>query len=365
MKEDLLYKIAITKITKVGPVTARNLVSYCGGVKAIFEASKKELLKIPGVGELTASNIMNKKVLFEAERELKFVEANNIKTLFFLDDDYPLRLKQFQDSPILLYYKGSVDLNFPRIVAIVGTRTPTVRGKAICEEIVEGLIPYNVLTVSGLAYGVDIVAHQKCLDLKIPTIGVLGHGLSKIYPSKHKAAANKMVDCGGLLTEFSSEIDIEREHFPMRNRIIAGMCDALIVIETAEKGGSMISAHMANNYNKDVFAVPGRLNDKFSQGCNHLIKTHKASLIESAEDIGYIMRWDKKSDKKSVQKSLFVELNEKEQQIVDLLQNVDDLSIDKLSKETQLNSSKMAELMLDLEFKGIVKTLPGKRYILV
>lgn len=365
MKEDLLYKIAITKINKVGPVTARNLISYCGGVKETFQTKKKDLLKIPGVGETTISNLFNKNVLIEAERELKFIEKNNVKLLFFLDKDYPSRLKHFQDSPILLYYKGNVDLNTPRIVSIVGTRTPTVRGKAICEEIIEGLKLYNVLIVSGLAYGVDATAHQACLDFKIPTVGVLGHGLSRIYPSKHKKMADEMVANGGLLTEFSSEVDIEREHFPMRNRIIAGMCDALIVIETAEKGGSMISAHMANNYNKDVFAVPGRLNDKFSQGCNHLIKTHKASLIESAEDIAYIMRWDKKSERKSVQKSLFVELTEKEQQIVDLLQNVEDLSIDKLSQETQLNSSKMAELMLDLEFKGIVKTLPGKRYILV
>jgi DNA processing protein len=365
MKEDLLYKIAITKIAKVGPVTARNLISYCGGVKAVFGAKKKDLLKIPGIGEFTISNLFDKNVLNDAEKELKYIEKNNVQTLFFLDKNYPQRLKHFQDSPVLMYYKGTVDLNFPRIISIVGTRTPTTAGKAVCEEIVEGLSIYNVLIVSGLAYGVDIVAHQKSLDFKVPTIGVLGHGLSQIYPPKHKKIANQMVENGGLLTEFSSEVSIEREHFPMRNRIIAGMCDALIVIETAQKGGSMISAHMANNYSKDVFAVPGRLKDKFSQGCNHLIKTHKASLIESADDIAYIMRWDKKSNNKSVQKSLFIELSEKERQIVDLLQNVDDLGIDKLSKITQLNSSKMAELMLDLEFKGIVKTLPGKRYVLV
>jgi DNA processing protein len=365
MKEDLLYKIAITKIVKVGPVTARNLISYCGGVKAVFEAKKKDLLKIPGVGNLTISNLLDKNVLNEAEKELKYIEKNDVQTLFFLDKNYPQRLKHFQDSPILMYYKGTVDLNFPRIISIVGTRTPTASGKAICEEIVEGLASYNVLVVSGLAYGVDVVAHQKSLDIKTPTIGVLGHGLSQLYPSKHKKIAKQMLENGGLLTEFSSEVNVEREHFPMRNRIIAGMCDALIVIETAQKGGSMISAYMANNYSKDVFAVPGRLKDKFSQGCNHLIKTHKAALIESADDIAYIMRWDKKSNNNSVQKSLFIELSEKEQQIVDLLQNVDDLGIDKLSKVTQLNSSKMAELMLDLEFKGIVKTLPGKRYILV
>ncbi len=365
MKEDLLYKIAITKIAKVGPVTARNLISYCGGVKNVFQANKNKLLKIPGVGEFTISNLLSKNVLIEAEKEIKFIEKNDIQTFFFLDKDYPHRLKHYQDSPILLYYKGVTELNFPRIVAIVGTRKPTVQGKAICEEIVAGLSIYNVLIISGLAYGIDVAAHQKSLDLKIPTIGILGHGLTQIYPSKHNRIAQQMQNCGGILTEFSSEVSVEREHFPMRNRIIAGMCDALVVIETAKKGGSMISAHMANNFSKDVFAVPGRLNDKFSQGCNHLIKTHKASLIESAEDIGYIMRWDKKSNNKSVQKSLFIEFSEKEQQIINLLENVEDLSIDKLSKETQLNSSKMAVLMLDLEFKGVVKTLPGKRYVLV
>ena len=365
MKEDLLFKIAITKIAKVGPVTAKNLISYCGGISAVFQAKKRELLKIPGVGKTIVANLSSKNVLVEAEKELAFIEKNGIQPLFFLDQDYPHRLKNFPDSPILLYFKGNADINSQRIISIVGTRTPTVRGKAICEEIIEGLLPYNVLIVSGLAYGVDVLAHQKCVDLNIPTVGVLGHGLSRIYPQKHTKIAQQMTEVGGLLTEFSSHVEIEREHFPMRNRIIAGMCDALIVIETAEKGGSMISAHMANNYNKDVFAVPGRLNDKFSQGCNHLIKTHKASLIESAEDIAYIMRWDKKSSEKIVQKSLFVELTEKEQQIVDLLKEVEDLSIDKLSQKTKLNSSKMAELMLDLEFKGLVKTLPGKRYVLV
>ncbi len=364
MKEDLLYKIAITKIAKVGPVTARNLISYCGGVKNVFQARKNKLLKVPGVGALTISNLLSKNVLIEAEKEIKFIEKNDIQSFFFLDKDYPQRLKHYQDSPILLYYKGVADLNFPRIVAIVGTRKPTINGKSICEEIVEGLSTYNVLIVSGLAYGIDVVAHQRSLDLNIPTIGVLGHGMSQIYPPKHKRIAQQMQNCGGILTEFSSDESVEREHFPMRNRIIAGMSDALVVVETAEKGGSMISAHLANNFSKDVFAVPGRLNDKNSQGCNHLIKTHKASLIESAEDIAYILRWDKKSDRKSVQKSLFIELSENEQQIINLLKDVEDLSIDKLSKQIQLNSSKMAELMLDLEFKGIIKTLPGKRYVL-
>lgn len=364
MKEDQLYKIAITKVDKVGPVTTRNLISYCGGVKEVFYTKKKDLLKIPGVGEQTAENLLRHDVLKKAETELRFVSDHKINLLFYLDREYPQRLKPFHDSPVLLYFKGNTDLNAARVVSIVGTRTPTTHGRSVCEDIVQGLQPYNVIIASGLAYGVDILAHQKCLELKIPTIGVLGHGLSQIYPANHKKVAGQMTANGGVLTEFSSEVSIEREHFPMRNRIIAGMCDALVVVETARKGGSMISAQIADNYGKDVFAVPGRLKDKFSQGCNHLIKTHKASLIESAEDIAYIMRWNKKSNERVVQKNLFVELSEKEKQIVELLQNSEDLSIDKLSEKTRLNSGKMAELMLDLEFKGIVKTLPGKRYIL-
>lgn len=363
--DELLYQIALTKIPLVGAVTARNLVSYCGSAQQVFSTKKRDLLKIPSVGERIAENVLNAEVLKEAEAELQFIEKERVQTFFYLDKNYPERLKHYADSPVVLYYKGNADLNHARIVGIVGTRQPTPQGIAMCEEIVEGLKTYNVLILSGLAYGIDGTAHRKSVELDIPTIGVLGHGFQTIYPPQHRTLAAKMTFNGGLLTEFPSDTKPDREHFPMRNRIIAGMCDALIVIETAIRGGSMISAYMANEYNKDVFAVPGKVKDKLSQGCNHLIKTHKASLLESAADIAYVMRWEETDAPKLIQHQLFVELEPQEKIIVDLLQQSAEASIDKLTYETQLSGSEMASLLLNLEFKGMVKSLPGKRYTLI
>lgn len=363
--DELLYQIALTKIPLVGAVTARNLVSYCGNARSVFSASKKQLLKIPNVGERIAENIIQTGILQEAEKELQFIEKERIQTFFYLDQNYPDRLKHYADSPVLIYYKGTSDLNHTRIVGIVGTRQPTPQGVGICEEIVEGLKPYNVLILSGLAYGIDSAAHRKSVELDIPTIGVLGHGFQTIYPAQHRTLAAKMTFNGGLLTEFPSNTLPDREHFPMRNRIIAGMCDALVVIETAIRGGSMITAYMANEYNKDVFAIPGKVKDKLSQGCNHLIKTHKALLLESADDIAYVMRWEENDAPKLIQHQLFVELEPLEKIIVDLLQQSTEIGIDKLTYETRLSGSEMASLLLNLEFKGVIKSLPGKRYTLM
>ena len=361
---DSLYKIALTKIPKVGPVTAKNLVSYCGGIRNVFEARKKELLTVPGVGEGIAQHILEKDYFEEAEAEMAFIEEQDIQLLSFLDDAYPNRLKPLDDAPLLLYYKGNADLNHPRIVSIIGTRRPSVLGVATCEKLVEDLADYGVLIVSGLAYGIDVTAHKKSVEKDIANIGVLGHGLKQIYPPQHRSIAQQMVENGGLLTEFTSNTRVEREHFPMRNRIVAGMCDAVIVVETAKKGGSMITAMIANEYNKDVFAFPGRVNDLSRQGCNYLIKTHKAALIESAKDIGYIMRWEEQQNK-GIQRQLFVELNDQEQMIVNLLKETNEIGIDKLSYETKISNSRLAPILLNLEFQGIVKTMPGKRYLLV
>lgn len=362
---DLVYKIAITKIPLVGAVTAKSLISYCGGARAVFEARKRELLKIPGIGERIAENIVQQSVLDEAEAELDFLEKNGIQPLFYLDKNYPLRLKPFPDSPILLFYKGTTDLNADRTVAIIGTRKPSVYGTAICEELIDGLKPYNPVILSGLAYGIDVTAHRKSLDVGLETVGVLGHGLAQIYPAQHRTIAQQMLERGGLLTEYTSKTPPDRENFPMRNRIVAGLCDALIVVETAVKGGSMITAKFGNEYNKDVFAVPGRVKDKHSQGCNLLIKSHQAALVESAEDIAYVMRWEKAEAEGGVQRQLFVELEPNEQKIVDLLRQAEAVGIDRLTYESKLTNSEMAALLLNLEFKGIVKTLPGKRYVLV
>lgn len=362
---DWLQKIAITSIPKVGSVTARNLISYCGGIEAVFEARKKELLTVPGVGEGIATSILKKDYFKIAERELQFLENQDIQPLFFLDKAYPTRLKSINNAPLLLYYKGNCNLNHPRIVSIVGTRKPSVLGTANCEQLVEDLEKYGVLVVSGLAYGIDVTAHKKCLEKGIETVGVLGHGLNKIYPAQHRQVAMTMTEQGGLLTEFTSSTIPDRENFPKRNRIVAGMSDAVVVVETAQKGGSMITALYANDYNKDVFAFPGRTNDSHLQGCNYLIKTHKAALIQSAKDIGYIMRWEELDKQKEVQLELFTDLSEEEKSIVDILKEKNEMGIDQLIYETRVSASQLASILLGLEFKGLLKTMPGKRYLLV
>ena len=362
---DWLYKIALTNIPKVGPVTARNLISYCGGIEAVFKAQKKELLKVPGVGEGIATSILKKDYFDKAESELQFLEKQAVQPLFFLDEAYPNRLKTLDNAPLLLYYKGTSDLNHSRIVSIIGTRKPSILGIANCEQLVEDLEEYGVLIVSGLAYGIDVTAHKKSLELGMETIGVLGHGLNKIYPAQHRQVALKMIEHGGLLTEFTSTTAPDRENFPMRNRIVAGMCDAVVVVETGQKGGSMITAFHANEYNKDVFAFPGRISDSHAKGCNHLIKSHKAALIESAQDIGYIMRWEKLDERRDVQLALFNNLTDREETVVSVLKEKNEIGIDQLIYETQINTSQLTTILLNLEFKGLLKTMPGKRYLLV
>ena len=363
--DQLFYQIGISLIPNVGPKTARNLISYCGGIREVFETRKKQLLRIPGIGEKTAQSILSQAFFFDAEKEIEFLERHAIQALFYLDPQYPRRLKPLPDSPILLYYKGNANLQAERIVAIVGTRKPTVNGQMICEEIVEGLQAYGVTIVSGLAFGIDICAHRKCVELGIPTVAALGHGLGRIYPTQHKKTAESMLKNGGLISEYLSHTMPDREHFPMRNRIIAGLCDALIVVETAQKGGSMISAYLANDYNRDVFAVPGRLKDTQSKGCNHLIKSHKAALLESATDLAYVMGWeDPERQPALVQASLFHDLSDEERSLVDLLKESPEMGIDQLIIKSQMSSSQLANLLLNLEFKGLVRLLPGKRYIL-
>lgn len=363
--EHLFYPIALTKIPKVGPITARTLVSYCGSPEEVFRSSVKALLKIPGIGAQLAQQIKSAEPQLAAEKELVHLGQHQIQALFYLDEHYPSRLKHYPDSPLVLYHRGNANLNAKRIVAVVGTRKPTVQGTSFCEEMLEQLLPYDPLIISGLAYGIDICAHRKALELKLPTVGVLAHGLAHLYPPTHRSAVQKMLDNGGILTEYGFETNAEKEHFPLRNRIIAGMCDALVVVETARYGGSIITANFANEYNKDVFAVPGRVKDPFSVGCNALIKNNQAHLMESAEDLVRLLRWDLPPYTYGVQQQLFVEMSEEEKNIVNLLRHDEEKNIDELTFVAQKSSSAMAALLLELEFKGVIKALPGKRYILV
>ena len=361
-----LHQIALTQITGIGAVNAKSLISYCGGVEAIFHTPKRQLLKIPGIGPKTATAILqHEEALEKAHREMEFVQKHNIQTIFFFDETYPQRLKNCSNAPILLYFKGNADFNNPHTVSIVGTRNATDYGRQICKELVAALQPYTVLVVSGLAYGIDHAAHQACVKNQVATVGVLGHGLDMLYPSQHRNLAKKMLQNGGLITDFPSETKPDSKNFPMRNRIIAGMSDATIVVETGSKGGSIITAYLAQSYNREIFAVPGPIHAPYSMGCNQLIKKNVAKLVESVEDIAYHLGWEDAdvAVKKPVQKALFVELNDTETILVNLLkEKPKGISIDKICASAKMTQNAVAACLLQLEMKNLVEAMPGKRY---
>lgn len=363
----LKYAIALSKLKGIGSIKAKNLMAHAGGYEEVFKLNSTELGKIPGIGSVLAKQIhsqLGSKQLFdEVENELKFIEKNKITPLVFKEENYPINLAQCEDGPIVLYTLGNINFNTTKIISIVGTRKITEYGKEVCKKILEGFVGEDVLVVSGLAYGVDSFAHQTCVDLGLQTVGVLAHGLDRIYPATNKKLASKMCDNGGLATEFMSETNPDRENFPKRNRIIAGLADATLVIESARKGGSLITAEIANSYSRDVFAVPGKIGDTYSEGCNYLIKTNKAHLVSSVDDINYIMNWNLGEPKqKTVQKQLFLDLTEDETKIQKVFEKTELLSIDSISAQTDLSSSTIAMTLLELEFKGVVKALPGKIY---
>ena len=367
MNEQLLYHIAITSIPNIGVITAKKLIAYCGSSEQVFKEKKRVLEKIPGVGEIhsLAINEHKEEALVAAEEELKFIEKEAITPLFYLDEHYPKRLFHCEDGPLVLFMKGKPDLNAQKVVSVVGTRMATEYGRGFCEQIIEELTPHQPLIVSGLAYGIDICAHRAALKCGLPTIGVLAHGLDRVYPSQHTAVAREMQEQGALLTEFKSATIPDRENFPKRNRIVAGMADLTIVVESSKKGGSLITAELANNYNRDVFALPGRLSDSQSEGCNRLIKTHKAALIQSAKDIEYIMNWKTEHKNKSKQTQLFVELTPEQKLITEVLSKSDKAGIDDISLQAKLPMSDTASLLLELEFNGVVRSFPGKLYKLI
>ncbi len=371
MNQDTLRnQIALTLLPDVGPVVARNLISYCGGVDAIFRQKAVQLEKIPDIGPVTAAKIAKNEVFARADAEVEYIHRNGITPLFYLDPAFPQRLKHCHDSPVMLYYKGTADLNRPRVIAIVGTRSATEYGRSITEKLIEQLVAFDVVVVSGLAYGIDICAHRAALKEGLPTIGVMGHGLDRLYPGEHRSTSRKMLEQGGLLTEFPSKTNPDRENFPKRNRVVAGMCDAVVVVEAGEKGGALITADIAHSYSRDVFAVPGRVDDPFSLGCNKLIRINKAALISSADHIAYLMGWDREgvqgiSAPKLIQQQLFVDLSPDEQIVIDLIQSQGKISIDVLSFNTRIPFSKLSAILLSLEMKNMVKALPGKLFALV
>ncbi len=367
MSDSLLYNIAITSIPNIGNVTAKKLIAYCGSAEQVFKGKKSVLEKIPGIGFVNAKKIIQHKAaaLVIAEQELKFIEKHKITPLFYLDKAYPKRLIHCEDGPIILYAKGSVNFNNQKVISIVGTRKATDYGKDFCNQLVKDLAVHNPLIISGLAYGIDVCAHKAALKHKLQTVGVLAHGLDRLYPQQHTSVAKQMLNNGGLLSDYKSETNPDRENFPKRNRIIAGLSDLTLVIESSKKGGSLITAELANGYNRDVFALPGRLSDSQSEGCNWLIKINKAALIQSAKDIEYIMGWKAEEKKAQHQIPLFVELSENQKIIQKILAQKDKTTIDDISLLAKMPMSETAALLLDLEFNGLVKSLPGKMYKLI
>jgi DNA processing protein len=365
MDDEKLYQVALSMIPGIGDVISKTLVSYCGSAKEVFRKKKPQLTKIPGLGTYHADKILAFNKFSAAEDEIELCRKHEVNLLFFTDKKYPKKLKHAPDSPTLLYHKGSADLNNPKTVAIVGTRKSTTYGRDFTEMIVERLAAHNALIVSGLAYGIDITAHKAALRNKLDTVGVMGSGMDIIYPSAHRHTALDMLEHGGLLTEIRMGAQPDRHNFPSRNRIIAGMSDVIIVIEAAVRGGAIITAEIGNSYNRDVFALPGNVENKRSQGCNNLIKQNKAHLLTGIEDIEYIMNWQTPEGGTVSQEKYydFTQLSEDERSVVETLTlSKDGLVIDELSWKAQIPLNKLASLLLNLELTGIVKPLPGKKY---
>jgi len=363
MYSELVYQIALTMVPQVGAVQAKILVEHYGNAKDIFKAKKHELDLLEGIGEVRASAIKHFDLFKDAESEIEFLEKYKIETIFLTDKEYPKRLLNCYDSPTLLYYRGNADLNASRMVSIIGTRNNTDYGKSLTDKFIADLQPYHVTIISGLAFGIDALAHKAAVHNSMTTIGVLAHGLDTIYPPQHKGLAKQMLLNGGLLSEFRRKTKPDRHNFPRRNRIVAGMADATIVIETAEKGGSMITAELANGYNRDVFAFPGRTTDSKSAGCNYLIRTNKAILLNDSSELIEMMGWDDDKKKKpKKQKELFIELSADEKIIVTVLSEKDTTHIDEVYLKSGLNSSAVAAAILNLEFQNVVTSLPGKIY---
>jgi DNA processing protein len=366
MHSDLLYQIALTLVPSIGDVHAKALVNRYGDAQSIFKAKKKDLDAMEGIGTVRAKSIKDFTDFTSSEEELKFLEKYKITPLFITDENYPKRLLNCYDSPALLYYRGNADLNTSKIISVVGTRNNSDYGKAVCEKMIEDLQAENILIVSGLAFGIDTIAHKAALKHSLQTVAVLAHGLDRIYPPQNKSLAKNITEQGGLLTEFISNTNPDKQNFPRRNRIVAGMCDAIIVIESSKKGGSLITAELGNGYNKDVFAIPGRITDSKSEGCNYLIKNNKAALINSAQDFLEMMNWTSAPKTKTTkQRELFIELSPDEKIVTDILQQQENIQIDELYFKSGLSSSAVATALLMLEMQGVVTSLPGKIYKII
>lgn len=359
---DLQYVLALQHIPNLGDASAKKLIRYAGSAEAVFREKKTNLLKIGGVGNFRLQELFSPVHLKAAEDEINFIQQNNIKCLYYQEEDYPERLKHCLDGPILLFQRGNMDLSKKRIISIVGTRRATNQGIYFCEKLIEDLAPLDPVIVSGFAYGIDIAAQKAALEKNLQTIGCLAHGLNQIYPGVHQKYVKSVEENGGFLTDFWSTDVFDRNNFLKRNRIVAGLSEATIVVESAEKGGSLVTADIANSYNREVFAVPGRPTDQQSKGCNMLLKSQQAHVLTGAEDLIYILNWQLHKEVRPVQKQLFVELEDEEETLYGYLKENGKEQLDLIALNCSLPTFKAASILLNMELKGVVRPLPGKLF---
>ncbi|TRX70857.1 DNA-processing protein DprA [Carboxylicivirga sp. M1479] len=365
MSDRLKYQIAISLVKGIGPKLARNLVAYVGDEQAIFSESSRALMAIPGIGKSLVSAIKSRDVLDRAEEELEFITRHNIHTLYFNDDSYPKRLTMCDDAPIILYVKGQLQLNQNKVIGVVGTRKASDEARINCEKLIEGIAKRYPKTciVSGLAYGIDVCAHQAALKFGLPTWGVMAHGLDRIYPPLHRNIAKEMLVNGGLVTEFTSGTNPDKPNFVKRNRIVAGLVDALVMVESGIKGGAIITARIAESYNRDVLAFPGSAHDDLAKGGNYLIKKNIAALIEGVDDLEYALAWESVAKDQAVQSTLFVDFKSADEELLyNVLKENKELTANELCIKSGLAVSKVSANMLALEFNGLVKCLPGNAF---
>lgn len=362
-ENEILAVLRLQNVPHIGDVTAKKLIAHCGSPEAVFANKTQQLQKIDGIGTFTIRGLHDAEHKEAAEAEYRFILDNDITYTYFNDSDYPDYLKHCIDGPMLLFKRGNINFEGRKIISVVGTRKITSYGTALCEELIAELAPLDPIIVSGFAYGVDICAQRAAINHGLQTIGCLAHGLNQIYPKVHGKYVSDIEKNGGFLTEFWSSSNPDRENFLQRNRIIAGIAEATIVIESAEKGGSLVTADIANSYNRDVFAFPGRAKDKFSSGCNNLIKQQKAHMLTSAADLIYNLGWDiEEAETKAVQKQLFIELNTSEQTIYDFLQKNGKQQLDSIALKCQLPIFKTSSTLLNMEMKGVIRPMPGKLF---
>lgn len=361
----LLYRVAFSALRSLTPALATNILERAGSEREFFTLSERQLSAMMGFGNRLFGAAARSEALRQAEAELVFIENNSISYHYFTDAAYPKRLLNCEDAPLMLYGLGDCDLNHSRFISVVGTRHATAYGTDFVENFVSdlaSLLPEKAVIVSGLAYGIDICAHRAALKAGLPTVAVLAHGLNMIYPSQHRHTAVEIVRSGGcLLTDYRSSTAIHKGNFLARNRIVAGLSDALVVVESASKGGALVTAGLSAGYNRDVFALPGRISDKYSAGCNSLISNHVAGLVTSASDFCSQMRWLVVS-RESEQPSLFVELTAEEQAVLDIMTERGEVTLAELGCRIDIPVPRLMAMLVDMEFRSLILNIPGGRY---